>query len=95
MFRRSAALLLLLIVTSGAVNPARAQQAIAAKPDRTRLWTILGAAAGAGLGFLIGFHIYDDATYSERKTLTATIVPLAPRLTSTLRPPSCGRPSSQ
>jgi hypothetical protein len=74
MIRPSVGLLLVLTVTVGELTPARAQQAtVATKPDRTRMWTIIGAAAGAGVAFFVGLGVYDDATYAERKITTATI----------------------
>ena len=30
-------------------------------------WTVIGAAAGTGLGLLLGFRAYDDAPFAERK----------------------------
>ena len=37
-------------------------------------WTIAGAAGGFGLGVYLGFKFFDDATYSDRKIWTTTIV---------------------
>jgi hypothetical protein len=77
MIRRPVGLVLVFLVILGSVTPARAQQGtIVAKPDRTWLWTILGAAAGAGMGFLVGYDV-DDAgtpTQTERYSVTATLV---------------------
>ena len=36
-------------------------------------WALIGAAAGAGIGFLAGFHAYDDATFAESKIGKATV----------------------
>ena len=37
-------------------------------------WTAGGAAAGFGLGFYLGFRAFDQATYAERKIMTAAVV---------------------
>ena len=37
-------------------------------------WTLIGGAAGFGLGFWIGFNKLDDATYAERKIMTVAIL---------------------
>lgn len=43
-------------------------------PRRTKaLWTIVGAAAGAGIGMWAGFRAFDQATYAERK-ITASMI---------------------
>ena len=74
MIRRPVGLLLVFFLTLGSVTPARAQQGTTAtKPDRTLFWTILGAAAGAGLGFLIGYDL-DEATHTEHYSVTSTLV---------------------
>ena len=36
-------------------------------------WALIGAAAGAGIGFLAGFHAYDDAAFAESKIGKATV----------------------
>jgi hypothetical protein len=38
-----------------------------AKHSHRLLWTIVGAGAGFTTGMLIGFHNFDDSTYSDRK----------------------------
>ena len=74
MIRRPIGVLLVFLVTLGSLTPARAQQAtIGPKPDRTWLWTILGAAAGAGLGLLISYDL-DEATQTEHYNVTTTLV---------------------
>jgi hypothetical protein len=79
--RRSIAVFLLLVLVIH-VAPAFADEepgsepvAVGARsPRRTKaLWTIVGAAAGAGVGMWAGFHAFDQATYAERKITTATI----------------------
>jgi hypothetical protein len=43
-------------------------------PRQTKaVWTIVGAAVGAGVGMWAGFRAFDQATYAERKITTATI----------------------
>ena len=37
-------------------------------------WTAGGAGAGFGLGFYLGFRAFDQATYAERKIMTAAVV---------------------
>jgi hypothetical protein len=37
------------------------------------IWTLTGAAAGTGLGFLLGFRAYEDAPFAERKIGIATL----------------------
>ena len=37
-------------------------------------WTAGGAGAGFGLGFYLGFLAFDQATYAERKIMTAAVV---------------------
>ena len=36
-------------------------------------WTATGAGAGFGLGFYLGFRAFDQATYAERKIMTAAV----------------------
>jgi len=38
------------------------------------MWTVIGTAAGFGIGAVIGFRKFDDATYSDRKITTAAIL---------------------
>ena len=66
-----AILVTLLIVDAG---PMFAQQQDVARPRRTKvIWTVIGAAAGAGVGMWAGFQKFDQATFAERKITTATI----------------------
>jgi hypothetical protein len=54
--------------------PAFAQQQRAENSRRTKvIWTVIGAAAGAGVGMWAGFQKFDQATFAERKITTATI----------------------
>lgn len=37
-------------------------------------WTAIGAAAGFGVGFLLGFRAYDDATFAEQKIMRSGVI---------------------
>lgn len=57
-----------------AAPAARAEQRDS-KPSKAATivkWTLIGTAAGGGVGFLLGFKAYDDATFAERKIGQAT-----------------------
>lgn len=62
-------------LAAGYAAPARAEEP--PKPKRSAAtvvkWTLIGAAAGAGIGLLAGFRAYDDAPYAERKIGKATV----------------------
>lgn len=69
------AALVLISVPSGAyaqsANVGRASRA--ASPVKRTVWTIVGAAAGFGLGAWFGLHKFDDATDSDRKVWISAI----------------------
>jgi hypothetical protein len=45
--------------------------------NRTALWTVVGAAAGFGVGIWAGLHAFDDAIDSDRKVWTTAILSAA------------------
>jgi hypothetical protein len=56
---------MLAVAHPAAAGPAGTGQP--AKHSHRLLWTIVGAGAGFTTGMLIGFHNFDDSTYSDRK----------------------------
>ena len=66
-----AAIAALLVATAA---PARAEDQAKGRSAGTVVkWTLIGVAAGAGIGFLAGFNAYDDAPYAESKIGKATV----------------------
>jgi hypothetical protein len=63
-------LLTILRVTAEADTPAASPSHSSFRPT----WTIVGASAGFGLGLWAGLTAFDDATNSDRKVWTASIV---------------------
>ncbi len=58
----------------GSASPARAEDAPKGRSAGTVVkWTLIGLAAGAGIGFAAGFNAYDDATFAESKIGKATV----------------------
>lgn len=43
------------------------QRSKASKAGTVVKWTLIGAAAGTGIGFALGFRAFDDAAYAEKK----------------------------
>lgn len=74
--RKVSVLVLLLSFTLHSSVFAQTTQAAPKRdPARTKaIWTVIGAAAGFGVGFYLGFNAYDDATFAERKILTAALL---------------------
>ena len=65
-----AAIAALLLSTS----PVRAEDAARGRSAGTVVkWTLIGLAAGAGIGFVTGFNAYDDAAYAESRIGKATV----------------------
>lgn len=66
-----AAIAALLVATAA---PARAEDQSKGRSAGTVVkWTLIGVAAGAGIGFLAGFNAYDDAPFAESKIGKATV----------------------
>jgi hypothetical protein len=55
-----------LIATVSAL-PAFAQAQTHKRAGTIAKWTLIGAGAGFGIGFLQGMRVYDDAIYAEQK----------------------------
>jgi hypothetical protein len=60
-------------VASAQVPPAPSHASNGVSPSVAG-WTATGAGAGFGLGFCLGFRAFDQATYAERKIMTAAVV---------------------
>ena len=75
MSRRAFAIAALAAILGGYAAPAHAQEPQQPKRSAATVvkWTLIGAAAGAGIGFLAGFHAYDDAAYAETRIAKASV----------------------
>ena len=72
--QRSIALAAIVALLLSIAAPARAQDTAKGRSAGTVVkWTLIGLAAGAGIGFAAGFNAYDDAAYAESKIGKATV----------------------
>jgi hypothetical protein len=71
---RSVAAAAIVAMLLGTAGPAHAEDQPKGRSAGTVVkWTLIGVAAGAGIGFLAGFNAYDDAPYAESKIAKATV----------------------
>ena len=69
-FRLGVALLTAIALLAAQASPGYAQQQQQKKKGKAGTivkWALIGAGAGAAIGFAAGFHDFDQATFAERK----------------------------
>jgi hypothetical protein len=64
---------LAVLMLAASVSPGYAQAKRKGKTGTIVKWALIGAGAGAAIGFAAGFHMYDDATFAERKIGEASV----------------------
>ena len=80
MLKRVAVLLTALTLVAATPRRVEAQGGSSASPPgkssvaKRVTWTVIGAAAGFGLGAWFGLHKFDDATNSDRKVWTSALL---------------------